>query len=253
MEALLKRLTPVKAQVNAQFLLSFIDELLPEIINHRNMLKLHRSVNAEFKNLFSSAVMDVDFSENLALGIKWEPQFLHWVKRQMTVHSGIVKCRGRPTIPTLVMIALNQSFMKVSIEVMMQNNELHDGPVIIESDNCSSQYKSSQHFLDIQDITNTLGRQIIRLYRVAGHGKGEVDNVWGVVKVAVRKEMARGTYFPNAVEVVSFLQEKFGEKTFPQYNIREITADDLAHLRKSAAKKVFPTTPGSSSFHVIIF
>ena len=73
----LKRLTPVKAQVNVQFLLNFIDQLLPEIVNHRNMLKLHRSVNAEFKGLFSSAVMDVDFSENLTLGIKWEPQSLH--------------------------------------------------------------------------------------------------------------------------------------------------------------------------------
>ena len=47
--------------------------------------------------------------------------------------------------------------------------------IIIESDNCSGQYKSAQHFLDMQVLSNRLNKPIIRIYGIAGHGKGEVS------------------------------------------------------------------------------
>ena len=48
---------------------------------------------------------------------------------------------------------------------------------IIESDNCSSQYKSAQHFDNIQNIYNKTSVSIIFLFSVTGQGKGEVDHV----------------------------------------------------------------------------
>ena len=72
----------------------------------------------------------------------------------------------------------------------------------------------------------------------------------GVAKVAVRPEISRGDYYSNAADVVSFLQDKFGETTFPKYEIKEILPDDLEDLRISAVKKTFKTIPGSSSFHI---
>ena len=249
------RIIPVKKQVDVQYLLSFISKLLPENINHRNMLQLYRSINKEFKDLFSSVVMDIDFSENLTLEVKFQPQSLHWYKHQVTVHFGIVKCSGNKTYHPYVSNdrSHNPSFVKMAMQGMMDYSDMSDGSVIIESDNCCSQYKSSQHFHDMQDIANTSGWQIIRIYSVAGHGKGEVDNVGGVAKVAVRQEISRGAYFSNAAEVVSFLEEKFGEKKFPEYEIKEILPENLEELRASAAKKNFNTVDGSSFFHVIIF
>ena len=44
-----------------------------------------------FKENFHAAFLDIDFSENLSLPVKHEPQFLHWHHDQVTVHTGIVK------------------------------------------------------------------------------------------------------------------------------------------------------------------
>jgi len=58
---------------------------------------------------------------------------------------------------------------------------------VIESDNCNSQYKSAQHFQDIQSLADTFNFSIIRIFSVAGHGKGEVDHVGGLAKCAIRR------------------------------------------------------------------
>lgn len=38
--------------------------------------------------------MDIDFAENLTVLVKYEPQSLHWIKEQVTVHSGLIKVNG---------------------------------------------------------------------------------------------------------------------------------------------------------------
>ena len=53
------------------------------------------------------------------------------------------------------------------------------GICVIESENCSAQYKSAQHFYDIQQISNKYEMSILRVFSIAGHGKGEVDHVGG--------------------------------------------------------------------------
>ena len=39
----------------------------------------------------------MDFSENLTIPVSKEPQSLHWVNHQLTVHSGIIKHNGTKT------------------------------------------------------------------------------------------------------------------------------------------------------------
>ena len=41
--------------------------------------------------MFDSLFIDIDFSENLKLPVKFEPQSLHWCHEAITMHSGIVK------------------------------------------------------------------------------------------------------------------------------------------------------------------
>ena len=47
--------------------------------------------------------------------------------------------------------------------------------IIITSDNCYIQYKSSHSFIHLQKLSNKLNIQIIRVYGIPGHGKNEVD------------------------------------------------------------------------------
>ena len=45
--------------------------------------------------------------------------------------------------------------------------------LIIESDNCTNQFKSVAHFYKLQQVCNDLQKPIVRIWSVAGHGKGE--------------------------------------------------------------------------------
>ena len=71
--------------------------------------------------------------------------------------------------------------------------------------------KSEQHFHDLQSVATKYKIKIIRIYGIAGHGKNEIDTVGGVAKIALRKSVAKGDFFPLASACVKFLVEKFGE------------------------------------------
>ena len=125
--------------------------------------------------------------------------------------------------------------------------------LIIESDNCSSQYKSAQHFFDLQEISNENDIFIIRIFGIAGHGKGEVDHVGGLTKIAIRHEIARGDYLDSAADMVDFLIEKFGNCVNPRYSISEISCRDLEIERLKAKSRKYHTIDGSATFQVIVF
>ena len=195
--------------------------------------------------------MDVDFSENLTIGIKWEPQSLHWSKKP--VHSGIVKANQTKVYHPFISddSTHDQVFVRIALEEMLAVTDLSDcSMVVIESDNCSSQYKSMHHFHDFQEICNTINKPVIRIYGIAAHGKGEVDHAGGVANVALRQVVAAGRVFGTSKEIVSFLHEKFGSKECPTYNIVEIKQDLLAEGRDTSRCKVFKTT---SEFHILVF
>ena len=254
---LLKRLTVVKCHVNANYLVKFLDNLLPEIIFHRNTLKLYRNTIKEFDILFPSVHLDVEFSENLTLDIKFESQCLHWIKKQVTMHSGILKCQGvkyyHPYISDNK--GHDQSFFKVVLEEMLDSIRLQsETNIMVESDSCSGQYMSAKHFYNLRHIADKYMKEVISVYGIAGQGKGEVDHVGGVVKVAVCQEIARGSYFSNTAETVAFLKEKFSKSELSaQYNIKEILSEDVECFRKEVLRKNFKTIQGSPEFHVAIF
>ena len=77
----------------------------------------------------------------------------------MTIHSGLVKCTGRKTYHSYVsdVCVHDQVLTRVAIdEVLSSTPDIAHLPIIvIESDNCSAQHKSGQHFCDSQYIANT--------------------------------------------------------------------------------------------------
>jgi len=49
--------------------------------------------------------------------------------------------------------------------------------ILVHSDNCNSQYKSAKYFYHLQELANQKRKQVLRVWSIAGHGKGEVDHV----------------------------------------------------------------------------
>ena len=57
--------------------------------------------------------------------------------------------------------------------------------IVVDGDNCSSQYKSVLHFYYLQELANNYNIPVVRMYGIPGHGKGEVDRVGGTANVAI--------------------------------------------------------------------
>ena len=86
-----KYLKAVETDATFTFIANFISNSLGKIVHHRNQLKHYRNTIAIFRESFDALFVDIDFSENLSVLVKFEPQSLHWSHEQVTVHSGITK------------------------------------------------------------------------------------------------------------------------------------------------------------------
>ena len=248
------RLKPILKSKSMKGIIDFMAALLPKIIHHRNHLRHYRNSITTFRENFNAVFIDIDFSENLSIPVHKEPQSLHWQHEQVSVHSAIVKHHGcKEYHPYLSDDKKHdQKFVKVALSEILET--ITDQPTadmcIVESDNCASQYKSAEHFYDIQSLSNESNMKIIRVFGVAGHGKGEVDHVGGLAKVAIRRYVGTGGVVLNAEDCIHVLQEKFADKNSPKFCIKKITEESLRDVRKN---QQFPTVPGSSRFQVMIF
>ena len=95
---------------------------------------------------------------------------------------------------------------------------------------------------------------IIRVFSISGHGKGEVDHVSGLAKVAIRRHVSARGVVLDANDCAVFLQEKFGQADNPAYLIQEISVELLTEMRRAARLKSYPIMiKGSSRFQVMVF
>ena len=150
-----KRLKAVQEDANMAFIVNFTSDLLPKIIYHRNELKHFRSVAKEFCQLFNTIYIDVDFAENLTIPMKDQPQSLYWTQQHLSVHSGISKSRnGKSYHPYISDCKIHdQVFSKNAIlEILAEEDVTGCDYIVIDSDNCSSQYKSGLHFLNSSNV-----------------------------------------------------------------------------------------------------
>ena len=93
--------------------------------------------------------MDIDFSENLQVPVRFEPQSFHWSHPQITVHSGLMKFNGQKTYHPYISSEkkYDHVFVKVAIKEMLAEIDIKQRiTVIIQKDNCTFQYKSCAHF-----------------------------------------------------------------------------------------------------------
>ena len=130
-----------------------------------------------------------------------EPPSYHWdgCKEEKTIHSGITKNRdGNKTYHPYISDDLthDQAFVRAVMEEMLGEMDIeHGSTLIVFSDNCSCQYKSSQNFHDLQAVSTKYNIKVIRIYGIPGHGKNEIDMAGGIVKIALRRSVSMGGSF----------------------------------------------------------
>ena len=75
--------------------------------------------------------------------------------------------------------------------------------ILVESDN-GSDYKSCQHFHQIQKSCDVIGIPILRVYGTPEHCKHEVNHVGGVAKSFFRRSIAAGQFFADVPEMIIY-------------------------------------------------
>ena len=95
--------------------------------------------------------------------------------------------------------------------------------------------------------------QIIKVFSIPEHGKGEVDHVGGIAKTAVRAAIAAGEISMSSQDTVEFLCEKFVNKISPRYFFKDLTEESLQQCREANKLKTYTTIDGCSAFMIILF
>ena len=175
----------------------------------------------------------------------------------MTVHSGILKVHGLKSYHPYFSDSKihDQVFVNEVLLEMLQNIGDFDkiDAILIESNNCSNQYKCAQDFYHLQYTSHKFSKNLIHVYGVAGHGRGEVDHVGGLSKVIIHQRMAVGDVLLSSSMVVDYLDAKFKCNTNPEYIVKEIDSSLLEENRAAANLLFHPAIDGSSTFQVIVF
>ena len=93
---------------------------------------------------------------------------------------------------------------------------------------------------------------VILIFSIAEHGKGDVNHVGGFAKTTLQRTIATGEFF-NVRKMVEYLDETLHSTEHLQYIVKEIDEKDLEFERAAARLKVFPSIDGSNKFQVMLF
>ena len=139
------------------------------------------------------------------------------------------------------------------LEILKKVDFSENPYIVIESDNCSYQYKASAHFYGMQMLANKFQVNVIHILGIAEHGKGEVDHIGGLAKTTLRRAIAAGEFFNDAGEMVEYFNETLHSTEHLQYIVKELEEKDLKSARAAARLKVFPSIDGCIKFQIMLF
>ena len=146
-----KRLKQVSTEATISYIVTFLQQVLPQILHHQNELKHFQSVVKDFCSQFNAVYMDMDYSENLTILMKKQPRSLYWTQEVYSIHSGISKSKNGKIYHRTISSKKkhDQVFTNIVTKEMMSEEDVcsHD---LLFSDNCASQYKSGLHFHHLQ-------------------------------------------------------------------------------------------------------
>ena len=85
------KLQDIYLKETISFMFQYLEERLIKFLLHRNHLSHFRETSAEFSQTHGDVSYHMDFSENLTLPIKYEVQSKYWSKKQVTIHTGVLR------------------------------------------------------------------------------------------------------------------------------------------------------------------
>ena len=157
----------------------------------------------------------MDFSENISITPKHEPQDAHFCSNQTTLHDTIVYPADDPSNVTFAYHLSDDKkkdsvfVSNVILDLLRQFPEGKDYSVLrFKSDNCPGQYCCRYVLPFYSDLAKKLGKPILIYYGVNGHGRGMVDGMSSFgVKAPLRRAIVTTDFFYNKAEqLVSFLK-----------------------------------------------
>lgn len=175
-----------------------LGELVKEVNNMIPSFKTHSFVKGQQLEFFDTkkdnlaageAIVQVDFAENYSLIMQDEIQSAHWQHAQTTLFTCCIWLANNLTKSYVVVSNdLTHSkesawlFLKAIIADVQRNTFLEK--ITMFSDNCAAQFKSKYTLCNMLYLAEDF-KNVEWATFAAGHGKGSVDGIGGMVKRAV--------------------------------------------------------------------
>ena len=181
-------------------------------------------------------IYHMDYSENLSQQYKFEPQSSHFKKQQFSLHC-TVKHTSNEDSPYHYMYHLSDEMKHDSAftSVVVYHILEQDDPEIIrlESDNCSTQYKSKYVLKQWHLLAQKSEKVVLVYYGVSCHGKGLVDAMSAFrLKGPLWRAVATSDFsYSTSKDIYDFLINKYHNDEIKHYFL--IDKDEITEKRKS--------------------
>ena len=249
------KLQPITSPQSLEEISAYLGSKLHKFIEHSNTYLRERTlwkILKPFTISNQSALIVIDFSENLSIPVQNEPQTMYWVRKQVSIMSVISETPLKTYYGHLSESRIHdQVYTKESIVEIIRSIPPQE-QYVIRSDN-ANHFKCAQCFYDLQIISDEFLATIVRVYGISGHCKGEVDSADRHIKNAIRNRIRAGDYILDTDDCLAALNEKFCDYTNPSYSFRKIEAEKLIEKRNEVLKLDFKRVDGTMDFHVLVF
>ena len=154
----------------------------------------------------------MDFSENLSQQYKYEPQSLHFSKRQFSLHCTV---KHLPNSLEYIYHLSNEMKHNYAFTATVLRQLIHESSSVIirlKSDNCATQHKSKYVFKAFHSLAVKMQKKVGSFYGTAGHEKGLVDAMssFGVKAPICRAVLREDFSYRNANDIFDYLTLLFG-------------------------------------------
>ena len=201
---------------------STFDEKGASYLLHRFECRNDIHVWPQILHASPSYIFHLDYSENITVTPKYEPQDAHSSAKQTSLHCAVVHNPYNAGVQYAYHLSDVEkhdfTFTEAVVRDLLSKFDVNS-IVRIKSDNCGSQYCSLHVFQSYKWLSKDLGKTIILYYGVNGHGRGLVDAMSGFgLKTPLRREIVTNDFmFNTAEELFEYLEQRFASDDSKHY------------------------------------
>lgn len=235
-------------------------KIVPFMKHVYNMRHQYRSLKSKKDHLQQNEiVVQIDFSENYVCKFGEEAQSMHFgaSKVQISLHTGVkyvVDSNGNTIVESFTTVsscldhgahAIWAHLKPVLLSISVEHPEVNTMHIV--SDGPTAQYKNRFNLWYISKMLPALCPNITQVswnFSEAGHGKGPMDGVGGVLKRTADRHVCFGNDVGSVSDFVALLQTK------TSIAITEISGVAVADMKKLLPDKV-SAIPGILDVHQV--